>query len=239
MFGMDTSLFLGLNPTTGELFFTQNFFLTNPKVHSFLYVPQAWSISIELMFYLIAPLIVRKLKILFIVLVLSFSIALILMLAEFPNDPWNYRFFPSQLMYFAFGSIGYIIFTKIKSSGIRIFENLKWIFFLITLFVTLMYSFILLYIDAFVLSIITIIIYMIAIPLIFDLSKNWKKDRFVGELSYSIYMIHILIIYCIKLTGITNLFIFGLSEMAVFSTVIVSIIVYKLFLEKLEKYRRI
>ncbi|MBK6524664.1 MAG: hypothetical protein IPG07_03355 [Crocinitomicaceae bacterium] len=56
-----------------------------------------------------------------------------------------------------------------------------------------------------------------------------EKDRFVGELSYSIYMVHILVIYAIKLTGITHLFIFGLSELVVGSTIIASILIQKYF----------
>ena len=56
----DAVMFLGLNIDTGHLFFTSNFTSTSPRLHDFLLIPQAWTISIEIAFYLIAPFLVRR-----------------------------------------------------------------------------------------------------------------------------------------------------------------------------------
>src|SRR5918993_2186065 len=60
LFFQDVVMFLGFNTTSGELFFTSNFQNTNPQLHTFLFVPQAWTIGIELTFYLIAPFVAKK-----------------------------------------------------------------------------------------------------------------------------------------------------------------------------------
>jgi len=61
MFGMEHPC-SGPEPNNRWIIFYAKFFSYKSKSTFILYVPQAWSISIELMFYLIAPLIVRKLK---------------------------------------------------------------------------------------------------------------------------------------------------------------------------------
>ncbi len=238
MLGMDTSLFLEFS-SSGALNFTKDFHASNPKLYSFLYIPQAWSISIELMFYLIAPFIVRNLNLLILLLLLSLGLSITLEVLDFPSDPWNYRFFPSQLMFFILGSGGYLIYKRMQNKQVQVSQTLKYGLFIVVLLITLLYSFLEEVIDPFSLSVLTVAIYAVSIPVIFDLSKMWKKDRFVGELSYSIYMVHILVIYAIKLTGITHLFIFGLSELVVGSTIIASILIQKIFLEKIERFRQI
>ena len=60
LFFQDAVMFLGLNPATGHLFFTTNYQTATPELFQFLFVPQAWTIGVELLFYLIAPFIVRK-----------------------------------------------------------------------------------------------------------------------------------------------------------------------------------
>lgn len=57
--GQDSLLFMGLN-SNGDFYFSQNFRETNPQLYNFLAIPQAWTISLELVFYLLAPFLVRK-----------------------------------------------------------------------------------------------------------------------------------------------------------------------------------
>ena len=60
LFLQDSVLFLGLNTSDGSLFFTQNFRESSPPLFNFLFLPQAWTIGVEISFYLIAPFIVRR-----------------------------------------------------------------------------------------------------------------------------------------------------------------------------------
>jgi len=51
MFFQDIVMFLGLDTTTGNLFFTTNYQETSPTLFQFLFIPQAWTIGVELMFF--------------------------------------------------------------------------------------------------------------------------------------------------------------------------------------------
>src|SRR5947209_3698322 len=57
--GQDVVMFLGVTPD-GTLYPTWNYWATTPLLHTFLLVPQAWSLSLELFFYAIAPFLVRQ-----------------------------------------------------------------------------------------------------------------------------------------------------------------------------------
>lgn len=234
LIGIESTLFLGLESVNGSLFFTPDFSQTVPKVHSFLFVPQAWSISIELTFYLIAPFICRNLKTIITLLIMSAAIALLLFLLDLPNDPWNYRFFPSQLVYFMLGSAGYFLYRKIKTHS-RVYLN--WSALLIILLITIFYSQLQEIINSTLLDAVTILLYSIGVPLVFILSKSWKKDRFIGELSYSIYLVHMLIIYLVHLSGFSRVFVFGFNEIVIILTIASCVLIQKLFIERVEKFR--
>ena len=53
-------MFFGLHPRTGTLYFTPDFWYFSVAASQFLLVPQRWSLGVELTFYLLAPLIVRR-----------------------------------------------------------------------------------------------------------------------------------------------------------------------------------
>ena len=60
LFGQDLVMFLGMDATNGTMFFSSDFTMTNPQFHTFLFVPQAWTIGMELLFYIVAPFLVRR-----------------------------------------------------------------------------------------------------------------------------------------------------------------------------------
>ena len=107
LLGQDVVMFLGINPENGNVFFTQNFWNTSPQFFRFLIVPQAWTLGIELMFYLIAPLLVKR-KAQYIILLIFFSLGIRLytyVVLKYSFDPWTYRFFPSELALFLLGTL--------------------------------------------------------------------------------------------------------------------------------------
>ena len=131
-------MFLGLDTGSGGLYFTKDFLQTNPQLHNFLLVPQAWTIGIEITFYLLAPFIVRK-KISFIILLVLVSILLRVLLYQngLRHDPWSYRFFPTELLFFFLGTIAYHLYKKLDQ------ENYK------KSYLKIIYGFILLFILSF------------------------------------------------------------------------------------------
>lgn len=104
LFGQDTMVFLGLH--NGNLGFVLDQADSVPAtVSSFMILPQAWSIGVELMFYLVAPFLVRRgLKALLFVAGLSVFLGWVLNYHyNLEYAFWNYRFFPTQLVYFVGG----------------------------------------------------------------------------------------------------------------------------------------
>lgn len=198
IFGQDTLMFMGLNRDTGTFYFTPDFTETDPHLFSFLFIPQAWTLGIELSFYVIAPFIVKR-STLFIAGLASLSILakiLTFTVMKWHHDPWTYRFFPSELCLFLFGSLSYRLYVTDKIKKICC-GNLKYHLSAGYLALIFAYQFIAIpsttlpYIKEWVILSATIF----AIPFLFDWSKSNKFDNRLGELSYPIYISHMLVIF--------------------------------------------
>ncbi|HEX8459954.1 MAG TPA: acyltransferase [Segetibacter sp.] len=121
LFLQDVVMFLGLDTTTGHFFFTANFRETNPPLYQFLFLPQAWTVAVEITFYLIAPFIVRKkLKIVILLVILSLILRLLIYYGlGLKNDPWTFRFFPTELIFFLLGTVSYHIYKRLRHVEIK------------------------------------------------------------------------------------------------------------------------
>ena len=146
--------------------------------------PPAWSLAVELGFYVVAPFIVRKSRnlILYIFIGLIYSICLRFITTPILNDflnitnlnILNHYFFPSSFVFFGMGALAYRLNRKLT--------RLKPIIFLCGLILlsqsSLSISF---WIPIFVAA---------GLPVIFDYSKENRVDRLLGELSYPVYILH-------------------------------------------------
>ena len=228
LFFQDVVMFLGFNTTSGELFFTSNFQNTNPQLHTFLFVPQAWTIGIELTFYLIAPFVAKKkLKLLFFGIFLCLGVRIMLSLYGFKNDPWSYRFFPSELVFFLLGVVSYRIYSKVR--GVDIKHSYLQAILSFTLAFAIFYGFL----PTSVKQPVFLIILFVSIPFIFLLSKNWKLDSYIGELSYPIYISHLLVLNCM------NLWVDDDTGFLKFTAIILfSVLLNELFSKPIDRYRR-
>jgi peptidoglycan/LPS O-acetylase OafA/YrhL len=71
-----------------------------PPLFQALLVPQAWALSLELMFYLIASwLFTSKRKILTVFALSVLARGLFFILGFGLEEPWDYRFFPTELAF--------------------------------------------------------------------------------------------------------------------------------------------
>ena len=186
MIGQDVALFMGLNNADGHLFFTSFFQQSRPPVHSFMLVPQAWTISIEIMFYLIAPFIVRK-KFWVIILftMVTAGIKYLLFRNGLNYDPWSYRFFPAEMFFFLLGILSYKLYNATEKINIP-----KWVLVIVmgfTIAVILLFDVLLLQFHQYV----YFLCFALAIPFIFRFTQKNRLDRVLGEYSYPLYITHV------------------------------------------------
>ena len=239
LFGQDVVMFLGLNLDNGSMFFTNNFLLTDPQLHIFLFVPQAWTIGLELLFYLIAPFIVRR-NIKTIGLVIAISIIVrgfIYFNLGLQHDPWTYRFFPNELALFLFGAISYNIYDYIYKNPIKMVYNkiIAVIYFLLLIFYNHIPDF------EFILDIKSVLFYTItglSIPSLFLLTRTSKLDNRIGDLSYPIYIVHMLIIYVTSLLIMKLDLQINMGFVVIVLTMIISYVLVKFVSDPIEKYRQ-
>jgi len=230
--GQDIVFYLGLDTISGNLFFTTNFHNTQPQIHQFLIVPQSWTLSIEMYFYMIAPFIVRKRSYIIIILVVTSLALRVIWFYNFSlyKDPWVYRFFPFELFFFLSGSLGYKLYIKIKALSVPKILNY--------IIITYMLLFILLYhiitINIIMKTLLLFISLFISMPFIFNFTKYYKIDRFIGELSYPVYIVHMLIgMILIKFIPLKYL---GIAVSLV--SIFVSMILIKYVSEPIETFRQ-
>jgi len=187
IFGQDLIMFLGIDLTNSEFFFTTNFRESTPHLYEFMLNPPAWSISVELLFYIIAPLILRKSTfVLLVITLVSLGIKIYLSYGlGLKNDPWSYRFFPSELMFFMLGAIAYNFYRSEMAKKFQVFNKKSNVIFL-SLLLLAIFTYGYLYKLKYFLYLVS----FISLPFIFDLSKRSNLDRSIGELSYPMYILH-------------------------------------------------
>jgi len=232
--GQDTAMFLGLN-STGALHFTTNFVHSKPMVFMFLLCPQAWSLSLELIFYFIAPFLVRK-KISFILFVMLLSLTLRLWIYHqgLFADPWTYRFFPTELFYFLLGCISYRIYGYIKN--MEKFNKVGSIALWALLLLICVFNYIA--VPYTIKQSMFYLIFAAAIPFVFNYTKKLKFDRFIGELSYPIYLTHFFIINFVLEFLHQHLAIAKVMPLlAVVFSILFSILIGKYLIKPIDNYR--
>jgi peptidoglycan/LPS O-acetylase OafA/YrhL len=182
--GQDLAYWLGYKD--GTLYFTSAFASSQVPVWYFHVIAPAWTLSLELMFYALAPFLVRRnIIVLLTVYFVSHEAQQLASQHGLNYDPWSYRFFPFELEYFVAGAISYRVYAFARP---WIEKN-----FILTVAVSLT-------------AVASVLAYFhpvvvnhpntfwqglfLAMPFLFVVNKAWKLDRVLGDLSYPIYLIH-------------------------------------------------
>jgi peptidoglycan/LPS O-acetylase OafA/YrhL len=196
MIGQDIFVFFGYDLATETIHFLHNPFTGGLSSvgkwptpgYSFLPIEPGWSIGIEAWFYLLAPfLLVLHLR--WIALAIAVSVALrgwIYLKLGWGHDPWTYRFFPTELVFFLIGYIGYRVYAL--SRWRRAFIHCAWVLWPGLIFFGVFYAAV--PYEESTKANIFIAVVAISLPAVFTLTKQWRVDRWLGELSYPIYLIH-------------------------------------------------
>lgn len=155
----------------------------------FLLIAPAWTLGLEFTFYLFAPFIVRLSKPhLLLVVVFFFTLRIICWTFGYSQDPWSYRFIIFELPVFFLG----VLAEKVKASGQIHFE-----FSNRTIYLSVATFYIV--VGLTIQNTSVDYAYLLTLTMLFTLfvlllSRNSDRDRKIGELSYPLYLCHILTI---------------------------------------------
>jgi peptidoglycan/LPS O-acetylase OafA/YrhL len=197
LFGIDILQFIsGDNQGTIEFFrVLPNYFFSR-----FVFIPVAWTLALELMFYVIAPFIVRRLSLTIGVVILSLAARYIAYRHGFSGDVYNYKTFPFELFYFLLGSLSYRGYRLLRDASPQFRTVVSLASGVFLLILTARYSELpdtplmhtlspnkwFLYVSRHA--------YLLAIPLLLPgtvwLTRHSRIDTFVGSLSYPLYLMH-------------------------------------------------
>lgn len=220
------------------------FFLPNLALAIFPIIPfasQLWSVGYEEQFYLIWPVLIKKIKnkkVIFITIISAFIILKILVYTLLKSFLIHKNLFNSVEFFFKMPSIdcmaigawfGYLLFKKSEILKLMYHKYLQIVVY-ITLFILTLYGVFVPFLNTQVYAILFGII-------ILNLSSNPnsvlnlenKITNFLGKISYGIYMYHaIVIVFVLKsfsLYNIHNLFLENLFSISI--TVVISSLSYK------------
>lgn len=165
-----------------------------PPLWIYVLIPQAWTIALELMFYVVAPfLAAMRTRILVGLLLLSLGLRVTAYLwFGLAADPWTYRFFPFELALFVIGMLACRLYFRRKS---RAGFQPPYIVIVAGLLVA---------VTGLALAVRALAevwgwawaswpIYAVApfaMACLFAWTSRSATDRLIGELSYPIYLIH-------------------------------------------------
>lgn len=187
--GQDTFVFQQLD--TSSLHYTTAG--VGNAAESLLLLPPAWSISLELTFYLFAPFLARlSTPWLLIIMATAFSLRCIGWWNGLVHDPWTNRFFPFEVALFIGGMVSYrcrnFILNVLGPRGLR---HIFWIALLGALSVhpgVIAATRLQVHVELVYLAFYGFIFWVL--PGLFERSKNSKLDNFLGSFSFPVYLLH-------------------------------------------------
>jgi peptidoglycan/LPS O-acetylase OafA/YrhL len=164
---------------------------TNPQAISgnlYSLIPPAWSIGMEISFYLLAPFYAgRSWKAVALLFLFCIGVKELIGWSGLAFGPWGHRFILSGLIYFIAGVLVYKIYEKYFH---RYYSKRLAIMLLALWIPTTLFNGYIFQQNLDLGYYIYAVFSAVSIPFIFQLSSSWSWDRFIGELSYPVYLSH-------------------------------------------------
>lgn len=192
--GLDLGNFLRFDVTPMQL--TAHFTDHSPRFYEFVFVPQSWTLSIEIVVYAIAPFLFRRRAwVLGCLVVASMSARAVAATNGWDHDPFSYRFLPFEITFFLLGAIAFKAYAHTE----RLKNPLAGQIGLATLMLLILFY------DRLpdgasilpglpVNKLLVLAGVALATPSIFHLTRSSMYDRYIGELSYPIYLCHLIVV---------------------------------------------
>jgi peptidoglycan/LPS O-acetylase OafA/YrhL len=187
--GQDLYLFLFVSDH--GLAFTAHYTEVSAPLYGFAPIPPAWTLALEIYFYVLAPFIVRRGPILITALIAASLVVRMALQGGFglSGHPWSFRFFPSELALFLAGSLGYYVHAS------RTMEQRTRLTMLLSGVAALV--FVCLAINRWdgmtrLTSLALLATVIVSVPRLFEITRNLAWDKYIGELSYPFYICHFL-----------------------------------------------
>lgn len=231
LFGLDWLFLFGINQQ-GGLFFTSDFNKTSPALYNLGFNSIAWTVGVELCFYAIAPwLNKRSHGVLLAFFIASLTLRIVLAHDYTDRNPWNYMFFPTQVMFFVAGIFSYrlyVVFVRNKSKPLT-----QYICYGLLLGVLLFYYQVL--DETYFKQGILFLSVIVLMPFAFAATKNSRADRFLGNLSYPVYIAQSLIIKIVAAKRFPKFVDIGFTSLLL--VIAFALLINWLLMAPIEKYR--
>jgi peptidoglycan/LPS O-acetylase OafA/YrhL len=160
--------------------------LHSPHLGTFQVIPQAWSVSLELMFYALAPFLLRRHWLILLGIIIATYVLRSVTFAHGLNGSgFVYRFFPFEIGLFLAGALSHRVYAYLHSRHpmqFRVSAAVCAIFLCLVIFQQ--------YIDRLHNHKFYILV-VLALPALFEFSRHIRLDSWLGELSYPIYLAHL------------------------------------------------
>jgi peptidoglycan/LPS O-acetylase OafA/YrhL len=157
----------------------------------------AWSLAMEILFYAVAPFIVRSVRRLTLCLAISLALRFFLIfgLHGFSSTIWGYKFFPCTICMFCLGSLSYHLYPRLADSRMarRAGAAISVAFAAFALISMLLWHEIL-PVDRYGLDApwlwLAYLLFALSLPPLFCCWRRNRLDRLAGELSFPLYLVH-------------------------------------------------
>lgn len=266
IFFQDWLMFLGQEE--GEpLRFSADFRADAHPLWHYLWIPPAWSVAVELSFYLLAPLLACRLPGAAVAGVMALSLASRWFCATrlgLDHDPWTYRFLPFELFSFGLGMLA----CRVMMRHADVFERLSraaerlatrfgpWGIPLLAVLVLAIARLHLLFAagvrhglgrvsglepatQAVLAGSVSLVAWGLLVPIFFAMTRRLPFDRMVGELSYPVYLLHYTVVLLVTSAGVGwKLPETWRGEAATVVTIIIAVVVQATVLGPFETWRQ-
>ena len=188
--GQDALWFLRFDPGSISFAPFEASDLTNGYKYVLLVV--MFTVAIEFLFYAVAPLIVRKLRNVFVFAGIGLAYHVVLVLIGERHVAYTYQFFPSAIWFFAIGILAFHAYRRYRDALTS--RALHMAFATVALVILVNFAGKKLFFPEDRMAYVTLAI-ACALPVLHALTQRIWIDRSVGELSYGMYLVHVPVIY--------------------------------------------